>query len=1064
MEAARSWLWKVATNVVRLRIRRGSRARRREKKVAVSEVAPSIEEIREREAIRTSVLESLLTLDPKYREVLLLRFFEELSWRDVAAQLDVPIETARTRAKRARVALREEIERRTGCGGWSLVALIPLLEIQDAHKLPVRGAPAVVKLAVAVLLLGVSAWVCAAWLWSSDATLPPELVVDEERDEIAVNKETASLGPILESRRPPTVVPEAEALQTTTSWSGRAVDERGTPLSGVAIKIGRLSVSRLDELADEHTVTGQDGRFTVPDPQRHEPIRLVAYKPGHAPHMRRVRVPKSLGDIVLATTGLLHLVVRDKVSDEALRGARVEWVGRRGGLDLIVAGTADGLGRAAVDLPRAGRASTLTALRVYKDGYAPRLVELPDRRRDGTGTAQNPREIYLSPSKGCKVRVLGPDGSPVADAVVEAWSCRRQRSPVSKGRAFVRASLGSVLPVAATTTRRDGTATLPAPPQGRLLVFMATRGETASFVVMPNFRAGRGQVITLRLRPAFRLEGRVESGGKGIFDAQVALPLASVMDPVLAKTMLGNIPLYPFAVLLQLQTDEEGRFVSPFLPFQSHGVSHILQVKHYRFGTGKRHIPHDYSSDKELVVELKAASSQRVIVVDTEGRPIAGATVEAPFHSLSTHTDSSGTAHMFMPAQGKLHIQIHAERHASASLICDGSRPVEKVTLSKSGLLVGRVVDSGGRAMRAHLVLHRTSEAGREYVAEVHTGDSGKFAFENAGTGPWEVVAARLDTDESSRHPIAAGVDVVTVTLPDAERAYARIEGSVVDSDGTLVTEYSLSLRPLDRPVGPYRPVLSGARFRFEGIPQGAYRMEVRSGRRVTRKQLELAAGEKLDGLRLSLPAWASLTGRVHTAAGTARPTMVRLRHKNGPPGRQSLRAIDSAGNFSFSHLAAGTYIIQLADAKGVARWLVDESEVRLAWGAAEQRSVRLVAAGHLVIRTPEKLEGQRIGSGRIVAYQRQTPPPPTRHPAGAPGPVPRPATGSSVVLVFPDGERVRLGPLLPGSARFDEPLAAGNYELIVTTGQNTLREPFHIEVGKTSAVDVRSPGPPLGK
>jgi RNA polymerase sigma-70 factor, ECF subfamily len=56
---------------------------------------------------------ALQTLDPVYRTVLVLREIEGLSYCEMAAELKVPMETIRTRLRRARVLLRDSL-RATG--------------------------------------------------------------------------------------------------------------------------------------------------------------------------------------------------------------------------------------------------------------------------------------------------------------------------------------------------------------------------------------------------------------------------------------------------------------------------------------------------------------------------------------------------------------------------------------------------------------------------------------------------------------------------------------------------------------------------------------------------------------------------------------------------------------------------------------------------------------------------------------------------------------------------------------------------------------------------------------
>ncbi len=52
---------------------------------------------------------ALLSLEPQYRTVLILREIEGLSYSEIAADLKVPVETVRTRLRRARIQMRESL-------------------------------------------------------------------------------------------------------------------------------------------------------------------------------------------------------------------------------------------------------------------------------------------------------------------------------------------------------------------------------------------------------------------------------------------------------------------------------------------------------------------------------------------------------------------------------------------------------------------------------------------------------------------------------------------------------------------------------------------------------------------------------------------------------------------------------------------------------------------------------------------------------------------------------------------------------------------------------------------
>ena len=69
------------------------------------------EEVYENRVQSSSVRESIAGLEEKYREVLILRYQEELSYEQIAEVLRVPVSTVETRIFRAKKMLREKLEK-----------------------------------------------------------------------------------------------------------------------------------------------------------------------------------------------------------------------------------------------------------------------------------------------------------------------------------------------------------------------------------------------------------------------------------------------------------------------------------------------------------------------------------------------------------------------------------------------------------------------------------------------------------------------------------------------------------------------------------------------------------------------------------------------------------------------------------------------------------------------------------------------------------------------------------------------------------------------------------------
>lgn len=75
---------------------------------------PLPEEMLEREETLAQVREAISRLPPRYRAVVLLRYYEELPYEAIAETLNLPLGTVKTHLHRARAILRRELERTWG--------------------------------------------------------------------------------------------------------------------------------------------------------------------------------------------------------------------------------------------------------------------------------------------------------------------------------------------------------------------------------------------------------------------------------------------------------------------------------------------------------------------------------------------------------------------------------------------------------------------------------------------------------------------------------------------------------------------------------------------------------------------------------------------------------------------------------------------------------------------------------------------------------------------------------------------------------------------------------------
>jgi RNA polymerase sigma-70 factor, ECF subfamily len=102
-----AWLYRVARD----RVLRTLRRRPRTEPLLDADVPEAEEAFTAEDAAR--IHQALAELPPEQREVLVLRFLEEMSYDDVARVIDCPVDTVRSRLYYAKQALRRILERET---------------------------------------------------------------------------------------------------------------------------------------------------------------------------------------------------------------------------------------------------------------------------------------------------------------------------------------------------------------------------------------------------------------------------------------------------------------------------------------------------------------------------------------------------------------------------------------------------------------------------------------------------------------------------------------------------------------------------------------------------------------------------------------------------------------------------------------------------------------------------------------------------------------------------------------------------------------------------------------
>ena len=145
----RAWLGTIARNLALRRLRRASRRAQRERKVAQPEQVPSGEGLAIRRDVRRKVVDAVMNLEEPYRSTVVLRYFRQMTPLAIAGKEGIPVETVKTRLRRALNQLRHRMDRahEGNRATWAL-ALAPI-----AFAAPAASAALKTKLAIAAVAL-----------------------------------------------------------------------------------------------------------------------------------------------------------------------------------------------------------------------------------------------------------------------------------------------------------------------------------------------------------------------------------------------------------------------------------------------------------------------------------------------------------------------------------------------------------------------------------------------------------------------------------------------------------------------------------------------------------------------------------------------------------------------------------------------------------------------------------------------------------------------------------------------------------------------------------------------
>lgn len=675
-----AWLARVALRVAGRMKRTSARRDARERAVAATEsLAPTVDSVARADSLR-AITEAVVALDEPYRSTLLQRYYEDLSPEEIARRDGVALATVASRLQRARARLKERIEARLGGDvrallGW--IAGIPLPSpLPSPFTIP-AGAPvaaakvgvpsaaltaalattgaAVMTLAAksgavvaAVVVAGAACWWGVAA--SSDAgarghaarasaVAPAEPVAGapsaavDRTDAVRREEATGHTGPAAASADP-----DACTLVVHVVFE---VDGAPAPNRSVSIyqpaapPARRLGSSRGDETATatfERVVPGRAyleadlGGDLAVDAKAGERIEVT------------LRIPKGY-----------H--VRGRVVDrdrQPVAGASIwcsAYFNYTSGIEVAESG-ADG----SFDLPCFPNARYLAAfaadggpsLLTYVEELHHRLEN--ERKRGAAPPGEDVVEVelvLLGTSAAMHGVVLDPDGRPLEGVTMTVTP----QLPGDRGSPTEQ-ELGTgmrAIPPFRATSGADGKFAIAGMTPGHAEV-RALHDGCAPLATGTQLRADDDVEVTLRFVVAGVVTGRVkDEKGAPIADADVRL--SADYDPCMPSAKSGV----------------DGRFRLEGMPL---GLVSI-KASHAEYGKGSASVQVVKGVVGECDVVLAAGLVLRGRVVDAEGRPAAGLTVNAHEGSRNfwgqTTTDGDGRFRILNCVAAPLTLEVKAK-------------------------------------------------------------------------------------------------------------------------------------------------------------------------------------------------------------------------------------------------------------------------------------------------------------------------------------------------------------------------------------------------------------------
>lgn len=914
----RGWLRVVVRNFALRKKREERRRKRREMKKTPPDYLASPEEVAARLEGQRRVLDAVRELPEPYRSAIVHRYFDELTREEIAERLGVPLETVRTRLRRALHLLRERLDSDDETEAW-VGALLPLFGLR---RVGVAGA------ASGSVLAG--SWL-AAKAAAVAAILGAGVLLLYSRDPAsATARATHAAAPALGAAAPgepalgagPETPPEAPVVAALVA-AGVVRDALGVPVPDASVETEGGS----------GLVTDRDGRFRVRAAESDGRAGVIVRKPGYLPWQGVLDALSLAEEEITLVRGAPVTVVVLAPDKKPVAGALVQAAIReeRGVAGLwwskrnlgIGEGTSDGLGRVILDAAPEGRVE----IKVDDPRYASWRTEI-----DVVGTDPVLCDVILSRGGAVAGVVTDERGQPVPGARVYAsnWP----------GRTVV--------------TREDGSYDLRFVVEGENRILAEAEGFGTGFFgasfgwgkpVPVHVVAGRTLPdVDLVLVPAIVAAGRVVDG-----DGQ---PLAGVRVESVVGPCLGRA--------VTATTDAGGRFaIGPYATTDGRGIRLSFALAGYAVDSVSADAPAQPGTLDLGDVTARRCGSLSGVVLDVDGEPLGRCRVEVVPGGRAALTGPDGAFALEGLAPGLVQVQATAWSPLRRSdsvpvMLGPGARePGLVIRLEPVNAIRGRVVSADGKPRSAMVVAAASSGDDDRIVARTATDALGAFSLVDLPEGPYRVGILRVPTAEETTAPdshlafteeavsvrlVVPGLDEVEPTERGtflAEPGPVRVatgredltfmlpaRGTTVDgrvvshATGGPVGSYEVSFIEYWHGLIPRRSETSDIRDaegRFtHDLKEGSWAAEVTAPGYATYRTPVFAAGGRAtwDLGTIRLGPGGSLRGTVRDSVGEA-VSYARL-YLLGPQLQTNRRPIftDALGAYEAATVAPGTYTV----------------------------------------------------------------------------------------------------------------------------------------------------------